>query len=70
MSERSVFMKNKLLKAIFTFVGVMIFGMVYVAVFGDNLSAFSFKENSGLIHAILFSTASICTTIVVLSRKE
>lgn len=63
-------MKNKLVKAIIIFVSVMIFGLVYVAVFGDNLSIFAFKENSGLIHAVLFSAASICTTLVVSNRKE
>lgn len=58
-------MNKKLIRIIITFVVVLIFGLGYVAIVGDNLSIFEFKENSNVIHAILYSAAAICAVLVM-----
>lgn len=57
-------------KLIITFMVVLIFGIAYVAIVGDILSIFAFKENSNVIHAILYSAAAICAVLMMNNKKE
>jgi len=52
------------------FLGVLCLGCLYVAIIGDYLPIFAFKEHSGIIHAILYASASICTVLATQKRKQ
>ena len=59
---------NKQLKAVLAFFALLVVGILYVAVMDEGF--LSFNENSGVIHAILYSTAAICATLIWLNKKE
>ena len=64
-------MTKRFIKPLIVFFLILILGMVYVAVFGDNIALLTFaNDNSNIIHTILFSTASICAVLIYCARKE
>lgn len=55
-------MKNKKIKSsVIVFCLVLMVGIMYVAIVDEITDLLVFKENSGVIHAILYSAASVST---------